>query len=162
MTKDRAWDNFLFRSFRVGSASEERHSALTQHQRNVTPRCHDCVPLNSERTYCIFSWLFLQIEWIHNKDYLITGFGKHGCIAPLDPWSKYPRWKGKPCTSSRNIRSVADSVGDPDPDPHVFGPLGSGSGSISQRYGSGSLSFSHKCVERTEIMSAKLNFNTKF
>jgi hypothetical protein len=26
-----------------------------------------------------------------------------------------------------------------DPDPHVFGPPGSGSGSISQRYGSGSL-----------------------
>jgi hypothetical protein len=30
-------------------------------------------------------------------------------------------------------------VPDPDsPDPHVFGPPGSGSGSISQRYGSGS------------------------
>jgi hypothetical protein len=34
------------------------------------------------------------------------------------------------------------SVGDPDPqDPHVFGPAGSGSGSISQRYGSGSFPF---------------------
>ncbi len=38
---------------------------------------------------------------------------------------------------------VRDSVADPDPnlyppDPHVFGPPGSGSGSISQRYGSGS------------------------
>jgi hypothetical protein len=31
---------------------------------------------------------------------------------------------------------VCSSVGDPDP--HVFGPPGSGSGSISQRYGSGS------------------------
>jgi hypothetical protein len=31
------------------------------------------------------------------------------------------------------------SVADPDPpDPHVFGPPGSGSGSISLRYGSGS------------------------
>jgi hypothetical protein len=31
------------------------------------------------------------------------------------------------------------SVPDPDPpDPHVFGPHGSGSGSISQRFGSGS------------------------
>jgi hypothetical protein len=156
MAKDQARDFF-------GSG----HSALTQHQRNVTPRwlsnrgtfwCHACVPLNSERASCIFSCLFLQIEWIHNKDYLITGFGKHGCTAPLDPWSKYPRWKGKPCTSSRNICSVADSVGDPDPepdpqDPHAFGPPGSGS--MSQRYGSGSLSFSHKCVERTEIMPAK-------
>jgi hypothetical protein len=57
------------------------------------------------------------------------------------------------------------SVGDPDPsaDPHVFGPPGSGS--ISQRYesgsgsssGSGSVSFpfSHKFVQRTEIMPAK-------
>jgi hypothetical protein len=37
---------------------------------------------------------------------------------------------------------VGDSIGDPDPDlnyPHVFGPRGSGS--ISQRYGSGSGSF---------------------
>jgi hypothetical protein len=31
------------------------------------------------------------------------------------------------------------SVGDPDP--HVLGPAGSGSGSISQRYGSGSFPF---------------------
>jgi hypothetical protein len=27
------------------------------------------------------------------------------------------------------------SVGDPDPDPHVFGPPGSGSGSMSRKYG---------------------------
>jgi hypothetical protein len=49
-----------------------------------------------------------------------------------------------------------------DPDLHVFGP----SGSISQRYGSGSGSgsfpFSHKGVEQIEIMLAKLNFNAKF
>jgi hypothetical protein len=30
------------------------------------------------------------------------------------------------------------SVADPDPDPRVFGPPGSGSGSTIQRYGSGS------------------------
>jgi hypothetical protein len=37
------------------------------------------------------------------------------------------------------ISSVADPDPDPDPpDQHVFGPPGSGSGSISQRYGSGS------------------------
>jgi hypothetical protein len=36
--------------------------------------------------------------------------------------------------------TVPGSVADPDPnlDPHDFGPPGSGSGSISQRYGSGS------------------------
>ncbi len=33
------------------------------------------------------------------------------------------------------------SVADPNPDPRVFGPPGYGSGSISQRYGSGSGSF---------------------
>jgi hypothetical protein len=40
-----------------------------------------------------------------------------------------------------------------DPDPHFFGPPGSGS--ISQRYGSGSFPFTHKGVERTEILLAK-------
>ncbi len=44
---------------------------------------------------------------------------------------------------NRSIRSgvFANSVADPDP--HVFGPPGSRSGSISQRYGSGSGSFYH-------------------
>jgi hypothetical protein len=51
-------------------------------------------------------------------------------------------------------------VGDPDPnlpDPHVYGPPGSGSRSISQRHGSGSGSFPFliKDVEQTEIMLAK-------
>jgi hypothetical protein len=37
---------------------------------------------------------------------------------------------------------VPDPEPDPDPqDPHVCGPPGSGSGSISQRYGSGSFPF---------------------
>jgi hypothetical protein len=35
------------------------------------------------------------------------------------------------------IRPSFDSVADPNPDPHVFGPPQSGSGYISQRYGSG-------------------------
>jgi hypothetical protein len=36
------------------------------------------------------------------------------------------------------------SVGDPEPEPHVLGPPGSGS--ISQRYGSGSGSFYHQAT----------------
>jgi hypothetical protein len=41
--------------------------------------------------------------------------------------------------------SIADPEPNPDPlDPHVFGPPESGSGSISQRYGSGSGSFYHQ------------------
>jgi hypothetical protein len=50
---------------------------------------------------------------------------------------------------------------------HVFGPHGSGS--ISQRYGSGEvrmrfriLPFSHKDIDRAEIMLANENFNIKF
>ncbi len=37
-------------------------------------------------------------------------------------------------------QEFSSSVGDPDPepDPQVYGPPGSGSGSINQRYGSGS------------------------
>jgi hypothetical protein len=55
------------------------------------------------------------------------------------------------------------SIGDPDPHgPHVFGP--SGSGSISQKNGSGSGSFPFviKVLSGLKIMFAKLNFNTKF
>jgi hypothetical protein len=37
------------------------------------------------------------------------------------------------------LTSVGDPEPDPEPDPHVSGP--SGSGSISQRYGSGSFPF---------------------
>ncbi len=52
------------------------------------------------------------------------------------------------------------SVADPNPDPsdrHVFGPLGppgSGSGSISQRYGSGSFYHQAKIVRKTLIPTA--------
>ncbi len=41
------------------------------------------------------------------------------------------------------------SVGDPEPDPHVLGP---------PRSGSGIPPFSHKCLERTEIMLGKIEF----
>ncbi len=44
------------------------------------------------------------------------------------------------------------SVADPDPtDPHVIGHLGSGSGSTSQRYGSGSFYHHAKIVRKTLI-----------
>jgi hypothetical protein len=44
------------------------------------------------------------------------------------------------------------SVADPDPpDPHVFGPPGSGSGSTSQRYGSGSFYLHAKIVRKNLI-----------
>jgi hypothetical protein len=43
------------------------------------------------------------------------------------------------------LTSVADPDPNPDPpDPHVFGPPGSRSGSICERYGSGSRSFYHE------------------
>jgi hypothetical protein len=48
--------------------------------------------------------------------------------------------------------SIINSVPDPDsPDPHVFGPSGSGSGSTSQRYGSGSFYHHAKIVRKTLI-----------
>ncbi len=54
--------------------------------------------------------------------------------------------------------SVGDQDPEHDPDPHVFGfqnyVFGSGSGI-------GSFPFSHKCIERTEIMPAKSNFSIK-
>jgi hypothetical protein len=43
----------------------------------------------------------------------------------------------------RSVGQMALDTSVADPDPRVFGPPGSGSGSISQRYGSGSGSFYH-------------------
>ena len=54
---------------------------------------------------------------------------------------------------SRTNSSVADTNLDP-PDPHVFGPPGSGSGSISQSYGSGSFYHKAKIVRKTLIPTA--------
>jgi hypothetical protein len=52
---------------------------------------------------------------------------------------------------------VCDSVPDPDPpDPHVFGPPGSGS--TSQRYGSGSFYHHAKIVRKTLIPTIFLLF----
>jgi hypothetical protein len=48
--------------------------------------------------------------------------------------------------------SVADPDPNPDPDPHVFGPPGSGS--TSQRYGSGSVYHHAKIVRKTLIPTA--------
>ena len=51
-------------------------------------------------------------------------------------------------------RSVPDPIPDPDPpDPRVFGPPGSRSGSISQRYGSGSFYHQAKKVRKTLILT---------
>jgi hypothetical protein len=55
-----------------------------------------------------------------------------------------------------NNSIVNGSVGDPDP--HLFEPPGS----MRQRYGSGSFPFSHKGVERTEIMLQNKILTQKF
>ncbi len=59
---------------------------------------------------------------------------------------------------------VCSSVADPDPNPdrirrrYVFGPPGSGSGPISQRYGSGSFYHKAKIVRKTSIPTALWRF----
>jgi hypothetical protein len=58
-----------------------------------------------------------------------------------------------------NISYIALRNSVADPDPYVFGPPGSGSGSISQRHGSGSGSFYHqakKVVRKTLIPTVLL------
>ncbi len=55
--------------------------------------------------------------------------------------------------------SVPDPVPEQDPDPHVFGPPGSGSGSTSHRYGSGSFYHHAKIVRKTLIPSSKNDVN---
>jgi hypothetical protein len=54
---------------------------------------------------------------------------------------------------TRLSSSVADPDSDPDPsDPYVFGPPGSGTESITQRYGSGSGSFYHQAKVVRKIL----------
>ncbi len=66
-------------------------------------------------------------------------------------------FSGKVPRSITERRNLVSSVADPDPDPkdpYVFGPPGSESGSISQRYGSesGSGSFYHQAEIVRKIM----------
>jgi hypothetical protein len=67
---------------------------------------------------------------------------------------------------AKNCKLIKISVVDPnpEPDPYVFRP--SGSGSISRGADSDSAPFSHKCLEWTEILIDKMrlltqNFNKK-
>ncbi len=71
------------------------------------------------------------------------------------------------CTPhSKYLHVYCTGVADPDPnpdpdppDPSVFGPPGSGSESISQRYGSGSGSFNHAAkIVRKALISTVLGF----
>jgi hypothetical protein len=63
-------------------------------------------------------------------------------------------------TSSLMNRTFSyTSVADPDPpDPHVFGPPESGSGSISQRYGSGSLNKNGKKNHVSTVLRLLFDF----
>ncbi len=93
----------------------------------------------------------------------------HGGMCETVPFkpSKYDKfwispWRTRPVTSFPDLKfpsliwifTVSNSVADPDPpDPHVFGPPGSGS--TSQRYGSGSGSgsfYQHAKIVRTALI----------
>jgi hypothetical protein len=79
------------------------------------------------------------------------------CISPLES-------KGERSNTPLEVRvwgaqfgRLESSVADPDPnpsDPYVFGPPGSGSGSIIQRYGSGAFYHKAKIVRKTLIPNA--------
>jgi hypothetical protein len=68
------------------------------------------------------------------------------------------------CKQEIMVEINVSSVGDPEPQvPHVFGPPGPDPdplvrGTVRIRI----LPFSHKRIERTDIMPAKYHFNTKF
>ncbi len=75
-----------------------------------------------------------------------------GSVADPDPNPDPPDPHVFGPPGSGSTGSVADPDPNPDPpDPHVFGPPGSGSGSTSQRYGSGSFYHHAKTVRKTLI-----------
>ncbi len=49
---------------------------------------------------------------------------------------------------------LTSTVADPEPDPYIFGPLGSGS--VCQMYGSGSFYHQAKIVRKTSILTVLL------
>jgi hypothetical protein len=67
-----------------------------------------------------------------------------------------------PNLSKSLLTSVGDPDPEPDPDPQDPHFLGLHLSEVRIRIQPRILPFSHRCVERTEIMPAKLNFNTKF
>ncbi len=81
---------------------------------------------------------------------------------PLWPEASARSWgsrRSSTCSTSSPFTKVpVSSVPYPDPpDPHVFGPPGSGSGSTTQRYGSGSGSFYHHAkIERKTLIPSIL------
>jgi hypothetical protein len=72
-------------------------------------------------------------------------------------WENIFKNYGKNIKHETILTSVADPDPDP-PDPHVFGPPGSGS--TSQRYGSGSFYHHAKIVRKTLISTILLLFLT--
>ncbi len=91
--------------------------------------------------------------------YVVQRLTHKTAVHAVDPDPALREAVGAPKSVVMLYASRETSVGDPepDPDPHVFEPPGSGTISeSSERYGSGSGSFFfHNCVERTEIMLAK-------
>ncbi len=74
-------------------------------------------------------------------------------LYPLDVFEKEEASKVR---EDKEMKAkVTISVAEQDPsDPYVFGPPGSGSGSISQKYGSGSFYHQAKIVRKTLIPTA--------
>ncbi len=78
-------------------------------------------------------------------------------IRQRDPHGIHPKLaKTKVYCRTVQDRTLSSSVADPDPnpDPHVFGPPGSGS--TSQRYGSGSGSWYHRAKNKKKIVRKTL------
>jgi hypothetical protein len=102
----------------------------------------------------MYAFMHLSLRWtkggefikIFLKIFFMNDPGARGMDVYINPDSS-------PTPSFTQRSSVPDP--DPAPDPHVFGPQGSGS--ISQRYGSGSGSFYHKAkIVRKTLISTVL------
>ncbi len=98
-----------------------------------------------------FSYPYTALGALHTVRYRLWELRNFLYLARISPAVHCGPGVGRGAAGGRDERlpgSVADPNPDP-PDPHVFGPPGSGS--ISQRYGSGSFYHHAKIVRQTLI-----------
>jgi hypothetical protein len=88
---------------------------------------------------------------------VVKSWATHGG-GPMDPQLHITSFLKNAWCSLQSMRpngsTVEISIADPNPDPpkpYVFRPPGSGSGTVSQRYGSGSFYHEAKIVSKTLI-----------
>ncbi len=106
--------------------------------------------IDDEDTLMVSVWTFRSfLSWSRAALAFLSS-----CSLDLEHFKSFPSVQKEESHETANVKKVFFPVlririPNPDLDPRVFGPPGSGSGSTSQRYGSGSFYYHAKKVRQT-------------